>query len=540
MTRRRWLTVLVALIAVLVVAVIRVDTHDKRDSDTQRGTDRGSGRAEAREELRLLGDDPPSLDPALFAWGSSWPYLLELYSGLVTLTPDMKIAPDIARAWTVSDDGRTYTFTLRDDVTFSGSHRRVTAADVEYSLERAAAPETKSPGAAFLLGDIHGIADVRRGATAQISGITVADDLTFRITLDDPIADFLTKLANPTAFVVDQEQIRADPQNWERHPNGTGPYTLHEWSPGARIVLAANDSYYGNPKPRVSRVTYSLTLSDVSGLPQYENDDVDITRIRDRADRIGREKEFVEVTLLRLGFLALNTKLAPFDDVRVRQAFALAIDGQRFAGLQLRYGALLASTILAPGMPGYTAEQRGLGFDPERAKQLLADSTYGGRLPRIVLPLWFVPSAGNPFTEWLSWIVDMWREHLGATVEIEQVDIPTLNRQADTYQMLLGIWDPGYADPRTYLEVNFLSTSAGNIQRYANPRVDELLLRARTERAQEARMQIYREAEQIVLQDAVWIPLWHDQRGFLVKPYVKGWQPTAWPVPILKYVTLEP
>ena len=411
----------VALLAIAAMVVFNGGSGTGGDPAAQQneGQPAPAGAERQAGELRLPGDDPLTLDPALVTDVTSATYVVELFGGLVSLDRDLTVVPDAAREWTVSPDGKTYTFKLRDDVTFSNSGRRVTAADFKYSIERAADPQTDSPTADTYLGDIVGAKDMIRGNAKEIAGIRVIDDQTLQITIDEAKPYFLAKLTYPTAFVVDKDQIAKDKRNWTRRPNGTGPFVLQEWKIGERVVLVPNDRYYGDPKPKVSKVTYNLAGGSV--LTQYENDEVDIAgvgvndidRIRDRSERLN--KEFVEKPELSTSYIAFNTGQPPFDDPKVRQAFGLAIDRERIANVILKNLAPPATTILPPGMPGYDRNQRGLAYDPERAKQLLAESKYGNRLPRVVMTMSGTGANLGPTTEA---ILEMWKQTLGVEVEV--------------------------------------------------------------------------------------------------------------------------
>jgi oligopeptide transport system substrate-binding protein len=200
---KRLLAILAGVVGVLVLAVIGVSvilianrSGDGDSGGTQSGSRQSGQSSGPREagELRLPGDDPLTLDPALVTDVTSAIYVVELFGGLVALDKDLKVVPDIAREWTVSDDGKTYTFKLRDDVSFSNSGRRVTASDFKYSMERAANPQTDSPVADTYLGDIVGAKDMIRGRTKEISGIKVVDDYTLQITIDEAKPYFLAKM----------------------------------------------------------------------------------------------------------------------------------------------------------------------------------------------------------------------------------------------------------------------------------------------------------------------------------------------------------
>ena len=263
MNEKKLLIGLGAVVGVLVLAIIAVTAviiaQGGGGGSSQSGTG-GTASARVSGELRLPGDDPLTLDPALVTDVTSATYIVELFGGLVTLDKDLQVKPDIAKSWDVSPDGTKYTFHLRDDVVFSQSGRRVTAQDFKYSMERAARPETDSPTADTYLGDIVGAKDMIRGRAKEISGIRVVDDFTLEITIDAPKPYFLAKLTYPTAFVVNKDQIEKDKRNWTRKPDGTGPFKLQEWKIGERIVLVRPKAYTqtGHVSARGGVLTYPV------------------------------------------------------------------------------------------------------------------------------------------------------------------------------------------------------------------------------------------------------------------------------------------
>ena len=206
-----------ALIIALVVVlfVVAGGGGDKNGAKAASGSSSPTAGAKASGtpssgELRVRGTDPLFLDPAVAQDAESATYIVEIFSGLVRLDTDLKIQPDLAERWDVSPDGKTYTFHLNPKAQFQDG-RPVTAGDVKYSWERALSPDTASVVAANFLGDIVGAKDVANGNAKEISGLKVVDDETLAVTIDAAKSYFLYKLTYPTAFVVDQKQITANP-----------------------------------------------------------------------------------------------------------------------------------------------------------------------------------------------------------------------------------------------------------------------------------------------------------------------------------------
>ncbi|MGD9101530.1 MAG: ABC transporter substrate-binding protein, partial [Anaerolineae bacterium] len=219
--------------------------------------------------LVLAAGEPYDVDPAT-SESSPAGYMGYIFSGLVALNTDMQVVPDLAERWDISEDGRTYTFYLHPDAVFHDG-RPVTAADVKYSWERAADPETESTKTRTYLGDIVGVQEKLDGEADEIAGVVVLDDHTFEVTIDAPKVYFLAKLNWPVSYVVDRENVEQGGDEWWREPNGTGPFRLQEWQDDV-IIFARHEDYYG-PIPQLEHIVYLLQAG--SSFRLYESGDVD-------------------------------------------------------------------------------------------------------------------------------------------------------------------------------------------------------------------------------------------------------------------------
>ncbi len=491
---------------------------------TKTAEKRGSGPASSGA-LRLRGPDPLFLDPAVAQDADSAEYIVEIYSGLVRLDKDLKVQPDIAENWDASPDGKTYTFHLRRDAAFQDG-RPVTAADVKYSFERALSPDTGSVTAANFLGDIVGAKDVARANAKEINGLKIVDDNTIQLIIDVPKPYFLYKLTYPTAFLVDRRQIEANPKRWTLKPNGTGPFKLKEWKLGERIVLEANDHFYlGAPKVKTIR----FDLSGGSSLVAYQDGDIDVTgvglddleSVQDASNKLN--KEYAKTPRDSIDYIGFNTHAPPFDDPKVRQAFAMAVDRKKIAQVVLKDAIPVANGILMPGVPGYTPDDKTYPYDSQKAKELLSESKYANNMPGITLAETGAGATVGPTTEA---IVQSWKDNLGVDVKIQQAEAGTFFQDIDQqrYQMFHLGWIMDYPDPEDVLDILFYSRSRQNNTSYSNPELDAKLEKARTERDPEKRLAIYQDVEKTVIKDAAWLPMFFDVTHALVKPYVKGYE----------------
>ena len=470
-------------------------------------------------------------------------YVVHVFGGLVGLNEKLEVVPDLAeRLPTVSQDGRTYTFTLRRNLRFHDG-RAVTATDVKYSLDRAADPASASDVARTYLSDVAGFTERQAGQAPDLRGVRIRDDQTIEITLNEARVDFLSKLAFPPAFVVDRSNVESGGPRWWQRPNGTGPFKVREARPGESLVLARNETYH-LAKPALSEAYFFPVLP----LESYAAGQIDlgivgmgdVERVTDKSDPLSRELRVR--TDLDLHYLAFNVAAKPFDDPKVRQAFNHALDRDKIVNVTLRRSVEKAESILPPGMPGHNDKVKGLDFDVSRARQLIADSTYRDvrNFPEVVLT---VPGSLTAPPQEVTAVAAMYKQNLGVDVRVRQMDsrslFEQLERGRDRFQMVWLGWIGDYPDPQNFIDMLFYGRSSENQTQYANPEVDRLIERARAERDHPARMRLYHDAETIILNDAPIVPLWHGKRYLLVKPYVAGFNAAPMAMPWLRSVSLK-
>ena len=526
-----------------------VSTNSSAPARTPVPTRSSATNSSGKKVLRLPGGsggggDPPTLDPALAGDAESAVYVAEIFSGLVTLDPNLKVQPDIASSYDVSDDRMTYTFHLRKEVKFQDG-RPVTAQDFKYSFERAANPATLSPTADTYLGDIVGVKDKLNRKAADIKGIQVVDDYTLKITIDQPKAYFLAKMTFPAAYVVDKNNVERGGRTWTDKPNGTGPFKLQEYARSQRLILVKNDNYYLDPKPQVDEVDF--ILGGGSPMTLYENGNLDSTRIGiadiERVQDITSplNKELYVGPELSTQFIVFNTHKPPFDDPLVRQAFALSIDRQKIVDVVFQKMPLVANTILPPGMPGYTEPSGKPEFDTTKAKQLLSQSKYAGKMPDIT---WTTVGAGGAAANDIQAMTAMVKDSLGINISIQQTDWATFIGQLNDpsrnpYQIFDIGWIGDYADPQNFMEILFRTGSTQNWAAYSNPAVDKLLDQAGVEKDPTTRFKLYQQAEQTILSDYPVIPLTYTRQYWLTKPYIQGMIYPPMIIPRLRYVSIS-
>lgn len=465
-----------------------------------------------------------------------------VFSGLVAFDPTLNLTPDLAETWDISPDGLVYTFQLRKNAKFHDG-RAVTAQDVIYSWERALSPMLASDTALTYLGDIAGARELAAGQSEHVSGLQALDEHTLQVTIDAPKPYFLLKLTYPTAFVVDKANVESG-EEWFRTPNGTGPFKLTEWLRFEQITYEASPDFYLG-KPSIPNVIVQL-YSGI-GIRLYESGEIDMTGIPYyAAERFLDPTEALHNELLTgvdlcTSYVVFDVTQPPFDDLKVRQAFTMAFDRQKYIEVVLNGRALPAIGTFPPGLPGFNIGLKGLSYDPEGARQLLAESKYGGadNLPPIV---YTGAGIGSYIGANVAALAQMWQQVLGVEITVENLEPNYYYDQiyaGQHGQIFGGGWCADYPDPENFADVLFHSDSAQNNGNYSNPELDTLLEAARVEQDVTKRIEMYQQAEQMIVDDAPVLFTTHSLSYILVKPYVKGYVFTPIDVPIERYMWLE-
>ncbi|WP_027665574.1 ABC transporter substrate-binding protein [Rhizobium leguminosarum] len=326
-------------------------------------------------------DDITTLDPAIGYDWVNWSMIKSLYSRLMDYAPGTpNPVPSLAESFTVSPDGLTYTFKLHKGVKFSNG-REVIASDVKYSIERAVDPKTQGPGAGFF-GAIKGFEDETGGKTTTLSGIETPDDSTVIFNLSRPDATFLHVLAINFASVVPKEAVEAAAGDFGKKPVGSGTFILKDWTIGQQLVFERNKDYFVKGVPYIDSFKVEVGQEPLVALLRLQKGEVDIAgdgippakflEIKNSADGA---QMIVDGEQLHTGYITLNTKVKPFDNVKVRQALNMAINKDRITRI-LNGRATPANQPLPPLMPGYDKAFTGYAYDVAKAKALLAEAGY--------------------------------------------------------------------------------------------------------------------------------------------------------------------
>lgn len=324
-------------------------------------------------------DDIATLDPAIGYDWQNFSMIKAIFDGLMDYEPGTaKLRPGLAESYEISPDGKVFTFKLRDGVKFHNG-RTMTAEDVKYSFERTVNPSTQSPGAGFL-GSIEGFEAMQGGTATELSGVKIVDPKTVEVTLSRPDATFLSVMALNFSFIVPKEEVEKSGADFGRNPVGTGAFKLAEWTLGQRLRLEKNPDYYREGAPKLDGINFEIGQEPVVSLLRVQNGEVDVpgdgippAKFREVMGNPAEAAQVVEGVQLHTGYITMNVKAAPFDDLKVRQAVNMAINKDRIVQI-INGRATPANQPLPPTMPGYVHNFEGYKYDVEAAKKLLAEA----------------------------------------------------------------------------------------------------------------------------------------------------------------------
>ena len=487
------------------------------------------------------------LDPGLVA-DFTVGYTVLMFEGLTSFRDPGALRQ--AESVDVSDDGLTYTFTLRDDLKWSDG-TPITAHDYEYAWKRAIDPETGSYYA-FVTHHIKNALDVNSGESDDLDsvGVKALDDYTLQVELDEPLGFFLPLIGVWTFMPVPKDKIEEYGDKWIEAGNmiSSGPFMLESWDHDQSLVMVPNPNYWGDT-PTLDRIEFVL-LEDpgATALAGYENDELDYAEVPiAELDRVRNDPVLSEELnlgkKLRPVYISLDNGHAPWDDVRVRQAFSLAVDRDELVNAVFKGAYNPIETLIPEPIMGWD-EDLALEGGVEEAQKLLADAGYpnGEGFPEFT----FIGKNDARHRLLAPALQAMWEKNLGIT----SMNIQLLENKAfyDTNQshkeqpfdMISSGWTADYLDPANYFNDVWHSKAQYWNNRWKNEKFDELVEQAAIESDQEKRLELYLEANTILSEELPGIPLWHDGWAYVVKPHVKNLEFfTGNSDPILEEVYIE-
>ncbi len=487
-----------------------------------------------------ISSEPTTLDPALVRDGTTIDLLQQIYEGLVKWDISNQLKPAMAESWTVSPDGLTYTFKIRQGVKFPNG-REVTAQDFKYSLDRTCDPTTKSPTADDYLKDIVGASDRIHGkpGVTEVAGVKVLDTYTLEIKLSSFKPYWLGNMAQPVSYVVCKEAIEANCGHIDsvKSAAGTGAFMLAYYKPNYSITLAANAGYHEG-RPKLDFIVRPVLLDANARIAKYEAGELDYVEVAPRdLDKINNNptlkpdlKSYARASTWYIGLNQVAPD-SPFGKKEVRLAFAMAIDKKETIRIGMKNMADIADSVVPP-MPGtYQPNSTAIPFNPEKARQMLAAAGYPGGKGFPTLTFSYrqdMPQVADTATI----VASQLKRNLGIEVQLKPMEWATyLNDNEHKTQPIFHMrWGADYLDPQNFLsillhsskKVNGSEDHPENNTGYNNAEFDKLCDAADAEHDPKKRMDLYHKAEQIAIDEAPWVPLYYQRDLELDKPYVKN------------------
>ncbi len=523
----------ICLLLVLVMCMVMLSACASRQADQGQATDR---EPDTSGFLVAVEDEPDTVD--FQCTSIHYTVAQNVFNRLVEMESDangdMEILPSLAESWEISDDGRIYTFHLRENVTFSNGSP-LTASDVQYTFTRLLThPNACNRDIADF---ISGADALESGRAKTLEGFNILDDLSFTITLAYPFQAFLACLSMPGASILDQETTEQAGDRFGTDPAwtiGTGSFILWKWIPGEGLLLTANpDCWQGAPRCKGLDLRFITDSKAIRRM--FENGEIDVLDL----DEVGNTAEFFLhgdiyqdrlycVPRIGLTYIALNETVAPLNDARVRKAMQLSLN--RAILLTAVYGGRgsVENGIFPHGLYGFNPELPDIPCDPEAAKRLLIEAGYPEGFDLTV-------SVNSSSTRWemavLRLAASMW-DKIGIRAHIDVINESEFMRQRKNGKLACytALWMADFNDPDNFI-YTFFGDRENTVFRslcYSREDVMERVRRARAITDPEERIREYRSLENTIVQeDAAWIPLFSRLRYYVTSKRLRGIQ-SSW------------
>jgi ABC-type transport system substrate-binding protein len=501
---RRFLLLIVALAVMSAGVVFATGTQE---------TPAGGGSGELQTGGVLVfgrSGDSVGLDPARETDGESFYGSTQIFDTLVEFAPGTtEVVPALAESWEISDDKLEFTFNLRRGVKFhDGTDFNADA--VKFSFDRQFVES--HPYNDLGPWQYWGYMDM----SSIVDRIEVVDDHTVTFYLKKVEAPFLANLAMDFAAIVSPTAVEKFGAEFKNNPVGTGPFTFVSWTKDDNIVLDANQDYWGEG-PYLDRVILRVIPDATARYLALQNGEVDVIDFPSAEDLEAMEAdpniELIQQPGLNVGYIAMNNDKEPFDNKLVRQAMNHAIDRQSIIDAVYGSAGQVAKNPLPPTMWGYNDDIEPYEFDPEKARQMLADAGYPDGFET---DLWAMPVARpyNPNARRIAEIVQSDLAEVGVTAEIVSYDWGTYLDKVDAGEHMMGMlgWTGDNGDPDNFLFVLLSAAAAdagGNIAFWRNDEFNELIIEAKETFDQDRREELYEQAQVLFHEDAPWVTLAH-------------------------------
>lgn len=439
-----------------------------------------------------------------------------------------KLTPGLAESWDVSEDGKTYTFHLRKGVLFHNGEE-LKADDVVFTFDRMLDPKTKALGT-DILDFVDGASERLDGTATSVRGLQAVDDYTVKIVLKEPYAAFIALMASPQASIFNRKFTEPLGDQFGLSPettNGTGPFMLTEYNLNDSQVMEANENYYKG-RPKLDRIVVRVVADAETLRMLFESDELDVFDVDYATTQLpyflssDKWKDQIR-SGPRVGiyYYHINQALKPFDDVRVRKAFQMAINRQEILEKNFYGKGMIENGVMPRGVTCY-APATPIEYNPEKAKQLLAEAGYPDGVD---INLTQVSSWSSKWSD-MNQIIQAQIKASGFNAQIKMMDESAYfdARKAGTVDNYTQTWSADFNDPDNFF-YTFFSKSGTAVRGYNNndPEVFAALDKARTMTNAEERCALYQKMnEKIVQDDAAWVPLFSLDHTYIVQPRVKN------------------
>lgn len=474
-----------------------------------------------------LNANPTTLDPALIVDVAGGTIAAKLYNGLVRTGDDFSIQPDIAEHWSISKDGLVYTFKLRHGVFFS-HNREVTAHDFKYSFKRILDPKTRSPNT-WVFAKILGADDFMDRKTDDVEGIRVKDKYTLEIRLKRLFSPFLSILTMTAAYVLPMEEVERWGPDFSSHPSGTGPFTLKEWLPNRLIILERKEDYFAEPA-NIKGLVYRIIPEDLTAVTEYELGNIDILTIpASEYARYSNDPKKHDLIMsihgLNTYYVGFNCSNPPFKNPAFRRAVTHAIDREKILNTIYERRGRAASGPVPDVMRKWDVISP-YAYDPQKAKEMIKREGLKGK------PVRFYITADQEIVD-IAEVIQAYLKDAGVDVRITQLEWSAYKEAINKGEpdMFFLSWWADYPDPENFLFPLFHSSNhgpAGNRTRYTNLTVDSLIEGGQYTLDEEKKHSYFKKAEEIIISDAPWVPLWHKTDFVIRQPWIKNCR--IWPI----------
>ena len=469
-----------------------------------------------------LQTEPPSLDWSITTDNASIEVINNLMEGLARYDENLRPVPALAEKWDVLDGGKKYIFHLRRDAKWSDG-KPVLAEDFVYSWQRLVKPETAAEYAYFIY-LVKNAREINSGELKDASrlGIKALDERTLEVELERPAVYFPVITTFVVTFPQRKKLVEKWPDSWTEpeHILTTGPFVLVKWHHEYKLILEPNPFYYGE-KPRLEKIIFYMINERTTELTLYDTGDLDLCQVPPPAIPTYRKSpEYHSRPILGTYYIGFNIEKSPVNNPLVRRALAMAIDRAKIPEI-LKGDQIPATSFIPPGMIGHNPEL-GFKFDPERAKDIMAQAGYpaGKNLPTITLA--FNTLDTNQLI--CEFVQAQWQSNLGITVYLRNMEWKVYLKELELdppAAFRLG-WYADYPDPDNFATI-FISESGNNHTRFKSKEYDALVSEASFEPDPQKRQQLYDQAQKMILEEhCIFVPLYFYSQNYLIKPYVRN------------------